>query len=64
MASEHCLLINFLASCKQREGGTDGSSMSMAFVSISWNTFKVYILQAAALDAGVGQGDSCATDAS
>jgi hypothetical protein len=41
--SEHCLLFNLLVGCKQGKGGLDCSSVSIAFVFIFWNTFKVYI---------------------
>lgn len=42
--SEHCLLFN-LAGCEQGGGALVGSFVSIAFVFIFWNTFKVYILE-------------------
>lgn len=53
MASEHCLLFNFPAGCKQREGGTVGFSVSISSVFIFWNTFKVYILRLQVLQLSV-----------
>lgn len=44
-SSEHCLLFNLLVGCEQGGGALVGSYVSVAFVFIFWNTFKVYILK-------------------
>lgn len=45
MGSKHCLVFNFLAGCKQGNGGSVGLCVPIACVFIFWNTFKVYILK-------------------
>lgn len=63
-ASEHCLLFNLLTGCEQVEGGLVGSSVSIAFVFIFWNTFKVDILKLYLSVLAVAPGASCSLDES